>query len=260
VVQRWGEDNVATVPFWWHSIALPGGIVTPGHKSAKVLEAELAQLRLPDLPGRSVLDIGAWDGWFSFAAERLGASRVVAMDYYTWSMDLPRQQAYYRDCLDKGGEPEPFESRSDLWRPDELPGKAGFDLAHRLLDSQVEAAVGDFMTIDLDQLGRFDVVLFLGVLYHLRHPLLALERLAQVTAPGGSAFIETEAIVVPDGFHPSMCEFYESTELAGDPTCWWSPSPAALEGMCRTAGFRHVELLNQPPSRERYRAVARADV
>ncbi len=61
---------------WWHSIDLGDGVVTPGYKSPELLETELAALRLPDLAGRSVLDIAAWDGYFSFAAERLGAARV----------------------------------------------------------------------------------------------------------------------------------------------------------------------------------------
>jgi tRNA (mo5U34)-methyltransferase len=231
--------------------------VTPGHKGPDLLEAELAQLGLPDLHGKTVLDVGAWDGWFSFAAERLGARRVVALDHYVWSMDLGRQQAYYRECLAEGRESERFEDRSDLWRPHELPGKAGFDLAHRLLGSQVEAVVGDFMTIDLDRLGRFDVVLFLGVLYHLRHPLLGLERLAEVTATGGSAFIETEAVVMSG--NATACEFYPGAELAGDPSCWWAPTPAALIGLPQAAGFARVELLNEVPAEGHYRAVARAD-
>ena len=85
--------------FWWHSIDL-GDRVTPGHKSPDLLEREWSNLRLPDLAGRSVLDIGCWDGWFSFRAERERAARVVALDHYVWSLDLPRQQAYWRDCRD----------------------------------------------------------------------------------------------------------------------------------------------------------------
>jgi len=81
--------RVAEVPVWWHSIDLGDGIVTPGTKTSEWLTAELAQLELGDLRGKSVLDIGAYDGYYSFAAERMGAERVVALDGWVWSVDLP---------------------------------------------------------------------------------------------------------------------------------------------------------------------------
>lgn len=257
------ERAVGRVPFWWHSIDLGAGVVTPGHKSAELLAAELGRLQLPDLAGRSVLDIGAWDGYFSFAAERMGAGRVVALDHYVWALDLGRQQEYYRRCLETHETPQPYETVPGLWQPESLPGKAGFDTAKRLLNSDVDAVVGDFMTIDLDELGTFDVTLFLGVLYHLRHPLHGLERLRKLTS--GVALIETAAIVVHD--HPGLavCEFYETDELSGDISNWWAPSAPALLGMLRAAGFSHAELLTDVPSSSgepvtRYRLVARAVV
>jgi tRNA (mo5U34)-methyltransferase len=167
-----------TVPFWWHSIDLGDGVVTDGRKSAQQLDEEWRALGLPDLRGKTVLDVGAWDGWFSFQAERHGAARVVALDHYVWSMDLARQQKYWEDCMAAGVVPEPYHTKPELWRPQELPGKVGFDTAHRALGSRVESVVADFMTVDLERIGTFDVVLFLGVLYHVRHPMLALERLA----------------------------------------------------------------------------------
>lgn len=73
-----------------------------------------------------------------------------------------------------------------------MPGRRGFDLARRILNRRVEPLVADFVETDLDALGKFDVVFFLGVLYHLRHPLVALERLAKLTRE--VAVIETEAV------------------------------------------------------------------
>src|SRR5215217_1631087 len=61
------------LPFWWHSIDLGLGVVTPGGKSPEFLAGELESLHLPSLHGKSVLDIGAWDGFYSFAAEQRGA-------------------------------------------------------------------------------------------------------------------------------------------------------------------------------------------
>lgn len=67
---------------WYHTIDLGHGLVTEGVDNSP---ERLARLRLPnDLSGRSVLDIGAWDDFFSFEAERRHASRVVATDHYAW--------------------------------------------------------------------------------------------------------------------------------------------------------------------------------
>jgi len=139
----------------------------------------------------------------------------------------------------RGVDPGDFEL-SEHWHPDTLPGKRGIDLARAALSSKVELMVGDFMKVDLDALGRFDVVLFLGVLYHLKHPLLALQRLAAVTRE--VAIIETEASEVPRRDHIAFCEFFETNELNGDTSNWWAPNAKALVGMCRTAGFREIKL------------------
>ncbi len=251
------------VGFWWHSIDLGDGVVTDGKKSADQLAAEWAALELPDLRGKTVLDVGAWDGYFSFQAERHGAARVVALDHYSWSLDLPRMQQYRQECGANGTVPVPYESLPELWRPQELPGKAGFDTAHRALGSSVESVVGDFMTMDLDRLGPFDVVLYLGVLPRMRHPLLALERLARVARE--LLVIETEAVAVPGFEHHAFGEFFESNELDGDISNWWAFNRRAVAALCRTAGFARVESRNDPRSRpprpdtlHRYRLVLRA--
>jgi tRNA (mo5U34)-methyltransferase len=226
-------ERVADVPFWWHSIDLGDGVVTPGFKDPELLEREWTQLQLPDLKGKSVLDIGTWDGWFAFRAERAGAERVVALDHFVWQ-ERPR-------------------------------GRDGFNLAHSTLGSSVEAIEADFMTMDLSSLGTFDVVLFLGVLYHLRDPLGALGRLRQITS--GTALVESEAAIFGGMEDLSACQFFETDECAGDPTNWWAPTAPALLGMCRAAGFANVTLLLGPPPVDvlagtllRYRATARADV
>jgi hypothetical protein len=105
------------------------------------------------------------------------------------------------------------------------------------------------MTMDLDSLGQHDVVLFLGVLYHMEDPLRAMRRVASVTAPGGLAVIETEAIEVPELADSAFCEFYPGQELNNDPTNWWAPNAKALEGLCLAAGFREVTLLTEPPGK-----------
>lgn len=243
--------------FWWHSIDV-GDRVTPGHKSPALLEREWANLRLPDLAGSSVLDIGCWDGWFSFRAERERAARVVALDHYVWSLDLPRQQAYWSDCRDRGVTPEPYHEQPALWHPDTLPGKAGFDVAHAALKSRVEPVVADFMTADLDALGTFDVVLYLGVIYHVEEPLTALRRLRRVTTK--LAVIESEAISIEGQTRP-LFELAPGAEVNADVGNWWIPTAAGLTGLCRAAGFRDVEAVVGPTEGvERYRLVVHARV
>lgn len=264
-----------SVGFWWHSIDLGHGVVTDGHKSPDILAREMAALRLPDLTGKTVLDIGAYDGFYSFEAERRGAARVVALDHFAWSLDLPAHIAHWRACKERGVEPEPAQA-SPHWHPDTLPGKRGYDVAHRALGSRVETVVGDFMTMDLAPLGTFDVVFYLGVLYHMENPLESMRRLASVTK--GVALIETHAIVVPGYEHLEICEFYSANQLNGDGSNWWSPNTRALEGLCRAAGFAQVDIvlggaavrtgqqkgwlsaLRQPPKRDvtYFRAMAHA--
>jgi len=255
-------DRVAGIPFWFHSIDLGMGVVTPGHKPRELHERELASLRLPDLPGKSVLDIGAWDGFYSFAAERLGAARVVALDHHVWGLDREAKNRYKAECEEKGI-PQRHPSRiPGLWRFDELPGKRGFDLAHAVLRSRVEAVVGDLMRVEPESLGQFDVVLYLGVLYHMENPLESLRRVRQLTK--AIAIIETEAVAIGGHHDRPLCEFFPVTaQLLDDPTNFWAPNAPALIGLCETAGFGRVVLLNTPPTPDsgqiaRYRLVAHA--
>ena len=186
---------------WYHSIELRPGIVTPGRAAERNV---LPYLGIPDdLSGVSVLDIGCWDGFFSFECERRGAKRVVA---------------------------------ADIW---ETFGRDAFDFARAELGSSVEPAQASVYDLPdlLDQ--RFDLVLFLGVLYHLKHPLLAIEKISEITTPGGLAIVETAVDVASLMDRPLMA-FYPGDELNGDPTNWWTPNVPALASMLDVCGFRDM--------------------
>ncbi len=199
---------------WYHTIDLGGGIVTRGIDDTAI---RLARIDLPpSLDGRTVLDIGAWDGYFSFEAERRGAARVVATDYYSW--------------------------HGAGWGTGR--GKAGFELARAALSSRVEDVDIDVMDLSPERVGTFDVVLLLGVLYHLRHPLLALERVASVARD----LLVVETVVDMVGFGRPAMAFYPSRELNDDPTNWWGPNVPAVEGMLNTVGFRAVRRVTPLPS------------
>ncbi len=186
---------------WYHSIELPDGSIIPGIQTVEQMRARLAQYPIPqDLTGKRVLDIGAWDGWYSFEMERRGAT-VLAVD-------SSRQETFFQ--------------------------------AKKLLNSKVEYHVADICRLSPRDVGYFDIVLFFGVLYHVKHPLLALERVCELTTDLACI----ESLVTddpPSNAVPSM-EFYEGTELAGQFDNWVGPNTACLLAFCRTAGFVGVEL------------------
>ena len=238
------EALARSVPVWFHSIDLGQGVVTDGVKSNEQMQRELVSLRLPDLRGKTVLDIGAYDGFYSFEAERRGATRVVALDHFCWALDLPLTFAYWRECKERGLAQDPNSEALRL-HLDELPGMLGYKTSHRALGSKVETVVADFMADDLGKLGQFDVVLYLGVLYHMENPLASLRRLASVTR--GVAVIETEAMALPLEEDRALYEFFPGSELNDDYTNWWAPNEKALIGMCLAAGFSRVEVIVGSP-------------
>jgi tRNA (mo5U34)-methyltransferase len=198
------------VKSWYHRIELAPGVVTPGVNDS---QGALAQLELPgDMTGQRVLDIGASDGFFSFECERRGAE-VLAIDY------MP-------------------------------PEATGFAVARRLLGSLVEHRLENVYNLHPDRHGEFDLVLFLGVLYHLRNPLLALDRIWTVCR--SDLVVETalldNAAVTPDGFRSlgelapgawrlPLAQMLPRGELNGDRTNWWVPNSAALRGLLDAACF-----------------------
>jgi tRNA (mo5U34)-methyltransferase len=199
---------------WWHTINLGGGLVTPGKGRS---EKRLAMIRLPDrLDGLEVLDIGAWDGFFSFECERRGARRVVAMD----------------------------SSEHGVWGLG--TGRQAFDLARETLGSTVEPHDGDVMALVPESVGEFDLVLMLGVLYHLEDPVAALRRVRSVTRR--TLIVETHADMLSK--HYPAAAFYP-VDLYGDPSNWWGPNQAALHGMLSAAGFARVERVYVSPLWER---------
>lgn len=240
-------EKVGRAPVWMHSLDLGHGVVTPGVRSAIDLREAWDSMGLPDLHGKSVLDIGAWDGWFSFEAERRGAARVVALDRYVWALDWEAKRRYRRECEEKGLAPEPYTLRPELFDDERLPGKYGFDLAHRIYNSRVEVVVADLMTADLEALGTFDIVLYLGGLYHMEEPLTALRRVRRLTKE--LAVVETAGVVVPGREETPLFRFYPpGDKLASDPSNFWAPNVSGLKGMCEAAGFDRVEVATRGPA------------
>lgn len=208
-------QKIAQVPYWWHSIELGRGIITPGDQGglkyptgAKNL---LANLKLPgDLSGKSVLDIGAWDGFFSFALEKRGASRVLAIDNF------------YRDQL-------------------EHIGNQGFQVAKEILKSNVEFRKASLYDLSPEEFGMFDVVLCLGVFYHLKYPLLALEKIYSVT--GEMLVLETHYDPYDLRSAPPRARFCGRGEINDDPTSWWEFNESGLIALLSSVGFKNPEVV-----------------
>jgi tRNA (mo5U34)-methyltransferase len=239
------QQAIDKVPIWFHSIDCGDGIITNGHKSLAILRDDLNRMALPSLLGKTVLDVGAWDGFFSFAAEELGAQRVLALDHYVWSMNLPRHQKSWQEWKEKQIIPKAYHLIPGNWEPGLLPGKLGFDTAHRIKSSSVEQLVADFMTVDLIDIGQFDIAFFLGVLYHLEEPFRALKRLSILTRE--LAVIETAAVYLPVYENTGVFEFYEADELGADIGNWFAPNLTGLAKACRAAGFKDVKVTSPYP-------------
>jgi tRNA (mo5U34)-methyltransferase len=202
--------------FWWHSIDLGNGIVTPGQKSVALMQEEFSNTfsRL-DLKGKSVLDVGAWNGGFSVEAARRGATRVAALDHHVWND--PRLRA--RDSIEL------------VRKITELP----IDLIDQDLDAP---------GLDLDHIGTFDIVLFLGVFYHLKDPIAALRQLSAVARE--ILILETYVECTEDP-RPLMM-FYPGAELANDETNWWGPNRSCVQALLNMVGFTKVEVSPGAPS------------
>ena len=196
--------------YWWHSIDLGNGLVTPGKKSLAKMATEFRAVFGPiTLADKRVLDIGAWNGGFSVEAVRRGAAHVTALDHNNWIHTT-------------------------------LKGRETFDLVLRATGLHIDAVDIDLSSpsLSLDALGQFDVVLFLGVLYHLLDPIIVLQALKRITRE--VLVIETHVERL-DEQRPVMV-FYPGAELSGDPSNWWGPNRRCVIELLRTLGFRRIDV------------------
>jgi tRNA (mo5U34)-methyltransferase len=197
---------------WHQKWEIFEGIWTPGRNPVVELAGRAG---LPaDLSGQRVLDVGAFNGCLSFECERRGAAEVVALDL----------------------------AEESEW---------GFAQMKELLGSRVRYHRGSCYRLEPADLGTFDVVLFFGVLYHLRYPVLGLDQLRRVCR--GTLYLETvvtdHRFILPDGVETGLGEvhevlrdiplwqFYPGRELAGDISNWFGPNIRAVMDGLRSAGF-----------------------
>jgi tRNA (mo5U34)-methyltransferase len=212
--------RVAELGSWFHNLNLNGVQTAPDHFLGDYPQIKWRSFShaIPhDLSGKTVLDIGCNAGFYSIEMKRRGAERVVGVDADPVYLEQAR-------------------------------------FAAEVLEADIEFR--QLSVYEVPQLReKFDVVLFLGVLYHLRHPLLALDLIHEfvakdvlvfqsmqrgsdeVVSPRANYhFWETDIFEAP-GF-PRM--YFIENKYAGDPTNWWIPNSACAEAMLRSAGFEVV--------------------
>lgn len=219
------KQEVAKIKHWHHYFDFGSGVVTKTGKEGKFcqkFQRWIAEAIPLDLTNKTVLDIGAWDGFYSFDAEKKGAKRVLATDSFVWE----QRELYGLD--------------HNFWCGFGA-GKEGFELARKILNSQVEDYNIDVLDLNLAEIGTFDVVLFLGVLYHMKYPLFALEKVRSVTKD--LLILETHISLILSLFPQPLMRFYPTNELSQDVTNWSGPNLAMVKSWLLTAGFAKVELV-----------------
>jgi tRNA (mo5U34)-methyltransferase len=216
------QDKIKRFPFWYHKIQLPFGIVTPGwapiNSEAYGVPASLS--------GKRVLDVGAWDGYWTFEALRRGAVQALAID------DFSDYLGYLENKDRKAW--ETFDTCRDI---------LGYETWQC---PRLDMSVYD---VRKEITGMFDVIFCFGTLYHLRHPLLALDLLASVCRE--EIYVESAIL---DDFSPyrggfgqgypgsqMVMEFYPDNQYGDNKTNWWVPTLTCLMHLVRAAGFDEVE-------------------
>lgn len=203
------KQMVDHVGKWWHTIDLGNGVTTPGQQPIDYPQ----HVGLPeDLTGKSVIDVGTWDGVISFAAESRGAARVVAADIF------------------KG---------------------MGFQLVHKVLNSKVEFVQMDVRK-DLPDLGKFDLVCFLGVIYHVPDPIVTFKRIADLSNDMLILETDTDLNWSPTPMSRLVAGHHKWPELTPrdalkKPECnWWLPNRACIEQWIQAVGFDRWEIIHGP--------------
>lgn len=215
------ERELAELAPWFHNLHLPDGTETAPHHPLGDFPAFKWRQIAPHLPselrGWRALDIGCNAGFYSFELARRGAE-VTAIDI------------------------DPHYLRQGRWAARQ------FGLQDRV--EFLEMAVYDL--IDLDR--RFDLVLFLGVFYHLRYPLLGLDLVTAkvdglmvfqtLTLPGEEIVEDTADTAIEDRWRLTLAGWpkmaFLERRFAGDPTNWWAPNHAAVEAMLRSSGMQVI--------------------
>jgi tRNA (mo5U34)-methyltransferase len=220
------EREISQLGDWFHNIDIHGVLTAPNHFLGDFPNVKWKHIEPaipPDLAGASVLDIGCNGGFYSIQMKRRGAGRVLGIDVDERYLDQGRYAA-------------------------------------RALGLTIEFELRSVYEV-AEIAGQFDFVIFMGVLYHLRYPLFALDNVIKKIAPRGTLLFQTmlrgsqETCAWEENYHFWNKEIFEVPEFprmyfiensyANDQTNWWIPNRACAEGMLRSSG---LEIMAHPES------------
>jgi tRNA (mo5U34)-methyltransferase len=213
-VADWIRHRVESEPYWFQRVEVFPGYFSPGWDDPA--ESKLPHYCLPeDLTGLRVLDIGCAEGFFSFEAERRGAREVIGIDSF----------------------------------PDSV---RRFEIVKSARQSSANAFLMNVYDLEPRRLGTFDLVLFYGVFYHLKHPQLALERILSICT--GALLFQTHVFEDSAVKDVPCARYYPHGMLSGregehfDPTVFWLFNSACCAGMLDHVGFTDIEVVSENPN------------
>jgi tRNA (mo5U34)-methyltransferase len=208
--------SVGELPLWYHTLELPGEILTPGWFD---LRGVVEKLPWPDVRGKRCLDVGTYDGFYAFELERRGAREVLATDIADdgdWDLPAAGRAAAARQLAASYG----------------AKGR-GFEIAKQALDSNVEKRVSSVYELSPDAIGTFDIVVCGSLLLHLRDPVRALEAIRSV-CDGWFMSVEQISLLLSTRFRRRPLAEMDMNAI---PAQWWIPNAAGHRHLLEVAGF-----------------------
>lgn len=223
------QTKVDAIPEWYHAIDLGNGIITPGDAPINALQYGIPA----DLTGKRVLDVGAWDGYWTFEALKRGASKVLAIENFSdtapTALSQTEKMVYNRD---------------NKWQT--------FDLCREALgytDKQAQRVEVSVYDLSEKEHGLFDVIFFFGTLYHCKYPQLALDKLSVLLTEKGRIYIES---AICDDYSPyqggmghghkgNVVEVYPGDQYGRNPSNYWVPTLSALGCMLQISEMKNID-------------------
>ena len=227
-------EKILEVPYWYHKIELPDENITPGWAPINADKYGIPD----DLTGKRILDIGTWDGYWTWEALKRGAKEVVAIDDFSDDLGLQVKRNKWETfdlCREALGYIDLFY--------DESISETGYLNKTGQKIFRLELSV-----YDIEQLGHFDIVFFFGTIYHLKYPLYALEKISAIC--DGEIYIES---AICDDYSPYrqaigsgyphndvVMEFYPGKQYGNNESNWWVPTIQCLGTMVESVGFKNI--------------------